>query len=32
VITKRWLGELCPGAPLRHDSEIRSRLIEAHIR
>jgi hypothetical protein len=31
VITKRWLGELCPGALLAQDVEIRSRLIEAHI-
>ena len=27
-ITKQWLAELCPGAPLPYDIEIRSRLIE----
>ena len=31
VITKRWLGELCPGAPLPQDTEIRSRLKEVHF-
>jgi Mg-chelatase subunit ChlI len=28
VITKRWLGELCPGEALTHDIEVRRRLIE----
>jgi len=32
VITKRWLGELCPGAPLLQDIEVRSKLIEARVR
>jgi len=32
VITKRWLGELCAGAPLAQDLEIRSRLKVAHVR
>ncbi len=32
VITKRWLGELCPGAPLAQDIEIRGRLKLAHVR
>jgi hypothetical protein len=27
-ITKQWLAELCPGAPLPYDIELRSRLIE----
>ncbi len=31
VITKRWLAELCPGAPLVQDIEIRGRLKEAHV-
>ena len=28
LITKRWLGELCPGEALTHDIEVRRRLIE----
>jgi hypothetical protein len=28
LITKQWLSELCPGAPLPYDIEVRSRLIE----
>jgi len=31
-ITKRWVGELCPGAPLPQDIEVRSRLIENRAR
>ena len=31
VITKRWLGELCPGAPLPQDAEIRLKLKTAHV-
>jgi hypothetical protein len=27
-ITRRWLGELCPGAPLPYDIEVRAKLIE----
>lgn len=27
-IAKQWLEELCPGAPLAYDIEVRSRLIE----
>ena len=27
-ITRQWLSELCPGAPLPYDIEVRSRLIE----
>ena len=28
LITKRWLSELCPGAPLPYDIEVRNKLIE----
>jgi len=28
LITKRWLGELCPGEALTHDIEVRRVLIE----
>ena len=31
-ITKRWIGEMCPGAPLPQDVEVRSRLIENRAR
>jgi hypothetical protein len=27
-ITRQWLSDLCPGAPLPYDIEVRSRLIE----
>jgi len=30
VITKRWLGELCPGGPLPQDTEMRSRMKVSH--
>jgi hypothetical protein len=32
LITKRWIGELCPGAPLPQDIEVRSKLIESRLR
>ena len=32
LITKRWIGELCPGAPLPQDIEVRSKLIESRVR
>ncbi|MGH7923915.1 MAG: hypothetical protein ACREQH_04900 [Candidatus Binatus sp.] len=32
LITRQWLGELCPGAPLPYDIEVRSRLIERRAR
>ncbi len=28
LINKQWLGELCPGAPLPYDIEVRGKLIE----
>ena len=28
LITRQWLSELCPGAPLPFDVEVRSKLIE----
>ena len=28
LITKQWLAELCPGAPLPSDIEVRGKLIE----
>ncbi len=28
LITKQWLAELCPGAPLPYDIAVRSKLIE----
>lgn len=28
LITKQWLGELCPGAPRPIDIELRSKLIQ----
>lgn len=31
-ITKRWLGELCPGAPLPYDIEVRRKLILNHAK
>jgi hypothetical protein len=27
-VSRQWLGELCPGAPLPYDIEVRSKLIE----
>ena len=32
LITKRWIGELCPGAPLPQDIEVGSKLIESRLR
>jgi len=32
LITKRWIVELCPGAPLPQDIEVRSKLIESRLR
>jgi hypothetical protein len=32
LITKQWLGELCPGAPLPYDIEVRSKLIENRVK
>ena len=32
LITRRWIGEMCPGAPLPQDVEVRSRLIENRAR
>jgi len=32
LITKRWIGELCPGAPLPQDIEVRSKLSESRLR
>lgn len=31
-ITKSWLGELCPGAPVPYDIEVRSKLIEHSVK
>ena len=31
-ITNRWMGEMCPGAPLPQDLEVRNRLIENRAR
>jgi hypothetical protein len=31
-ISKQWLAELCPGAPLPCDVEMRCRLIEHRVR
>jgi len=31
-VTKRWLGELCPGEPLPNDIDLRRRLIENRVR
>ena len=28
LIAKRWLEELCPGAPLPYDIEVQSKFIE----
>ncbi len=28
-ISKRWLRELCPGAPIADDAQIRSKLVES---
>jgi hypothetical protein len=32
LITKQWLGELCPGAPFPYDIEVRSKLIENRVK
>ena len=32
LITKQWLSELCPGAPLPYDIEVRSKLIESRVK
>jgi len=32
LITKRWIDELCPGAPLPQDIEVLSKLIESRLR
>jgi hypothetical protein len=32
TITKRWLGEWCPGEPLPTDIDLRRRLIENRVR
>jgi hypothetical protein len=31
-ITKQWLAELCPGAPLPYDVEVRSKLITNRVK
>ena len=31
-ISRQWLGEMCPGAPLPMDIEVRARLIEHHAK
>ena len=32
AVTKRWIGEMCPGAPLPQDIEVRNSLIENRVR
>ena len=32
TITTQWLGELCPGAPMPYDVEIRSKLVDHHAK
>lgn len=29
-ISARWLGEMCPGAPMAFDAEVRNRLADYH--
>ena len=31
-ISTQWLGELCPGAPMPHDVELRNKLAEHHTK
>jgi hypothetical protein len=31
-ISARWVDEMCPGAPMPFDREIRSRLIDHHAK
>ena len=31
-ISAHWLAEMCPGAPLPFDIEVRSRLIQQHAK
>ncbi len=31
-VTKRWIGEMCPGAPLPQDMEMHTRLIENRVK
>jgi hypothetical protein len=31
-ITRQWLAELCPGAPLAYDIEVRSKLITNRVK
>ena len=32
LVSRQWLRELCPGAPLPHDIEVRSNLIENRVK
>ena len=31
-ISTQWLGEMCPGAPLAFDTEVRNRLTDHHAK
>jgi hypothetical protein len=31
-ISARWLEEMCPGAPMPYDREIRNRLVDHHAK
>jgi len=31
-ISTQWLGEMCPGAPMAFDTEVRNRLNEHHAK
>lgn len=31
-VSRQWLDELCPGAPLLFDIEVRSKLIENRVK
>ena len=31
-ISTQWLGEMCPGAPMAFDTEVRNRLTDHHAK
>ena len=31
-ISNQWLGEMCPGAPMAFDTEVRNRLSDHHAK
>ena len=31
-INTQWLGEMCPGAPMPYDVEVRNKLVDHHAK